>query len=95
MLPRSAEVDPRLSDSAAGHDAIIENAGNAWFQPVPTAGCREDLLEAIDLRMSQAEEDDDNDDELPEFPSPPTLIQWYEGWLNRVETGAPITGGLR
>jgi hypothetical protein len=48
----------RLND-----DAILDNAGNAWFQPVPTAECLEDLLDAIDLRMSEAEEDtDDNED---------------------------------
>lgn len=53
----------RLSESVAGHDAIIENAANAWFQPAPTAGCLEDLLEAIDLRLSEVESDMEEEDD--------------------------------
>jgi hypothetical protein len=55
-----------LTPEGAGHDRIIENAGNAWFQPVPRADCLEDLAERIHLRLNDAEdeseeEDDDND----------------------------------
>ena len=43
---------------------IIENAANAWFQPVPTAGCLEDLAEVIDRRLERAgDEDSDLDDD--------------------------------
>jgi hypothetical protein len=52
-----------LSEKTPGHDPIIENTGNAWFQPVPTVECIEDLLEAIDARMSEAEAGDDSEDD--------------------------------
>ncbi len=52
----------RLSLGTAGHDAIIENAGNAWFQPVPTTGCLEDLLDEVDGFLIEAEEADSDDD---------------------------------
>ena len=55
------ERNVRLSASVAGHEAIIENAGNAWFQPAPTAGCLEDLWEAISRFLSEVEEDDSDD----------------------------------
>jgi hypothetical protein len=78
------ERNIRLSDSAAGHDAIIENADNFWFQPVPTTGCLEDLLEAIDLRMSEAEEDEDNDDsEIELIEALREDIAECENWLSR------------
>jgi hypothetical protein len=58
----------RLNDSQ-----IVENAGNAWFQPVPTGACLEDLLEAIDLRISESDEDEEDDDQ-------------YEARIDRIET---------
>jgi hypothetical protein len=47
---------------------IIENAGNAWFQPVPAAGCLEDLAEVIDRRLERAGDEDSelDDDEYEE-----------------------------
>jgi hypothetical protein len=39
----------------AEHGEIMENAGNAWFQPVPSAECLEELAEAIDLHLEEAE----------------------------------------
>jgi hypothetical protein len=52
----------------AGQADIIENAGNAWFQPVPTAGCLEDLAEVIDRRLEHAGDEDSelDDDEYEE-----------------------------
>ena len=40
---------------------VIENTGNAWFQPVPTVGCLEELLEAIDVGLNEAEGDEETD----------------------------------
>jgi hypothetical protein len=55
-----------LSAGVGGHAEILENAGNAWFQPVPTVGCLEDLADLIDRRLEVAEENgnfEDDDDE--------------------------------
>ena len=57
-----------LSKKTPGHDSIIENAGNAWFQPVPMAECIEDLLDAIDVAMNEAESNEDSEDD-----------EWIEG----------------
>jgi hypothetical protein len=46
----------------------IENARNAWFQPVPTAECIEDLVDAIEAAMNEAESDEDSEDD-----------EWIEG----------------
>lgn len=43
-----------LRDTAAGQRMAVENAGNAWFQPVPTVECLRDLLQVIDMRMGEA-----------------------------------------
>src|SRR5689334_6520534 len=45
----------RLTD--AGQAEIIENAGNAWLQPVPTFACLVAALEAIDDGLRTYEED--------------------------------------
>jgi len=37
---------------------VIANAGNLWFQPVPSARCLEDLIEAIDAALDALEDDD-------------------------------------
>jgi hypothetical protein len=56
-------LDRNVRLSVADHGAIIGNEGNAWFQPVPTVGCLEELLEAIDVRLSEFEEDYDGEDD--------------------------------
>ena len=80
-----------LSDRVAGHDAIIGNAGNAWFQPVPSAACLEELLEAIDLRFGEIEEDEDDesDDDLAmeRIEALRRDVEECQRWLSR-------TGGL-
>lgn len=48
----------RLKDEQA---EIIANARNAWFQPVPKPDCLEDLLESIERRLGEAEEDEEAD----------------------------------
>ena len=45
----------RLNSAAPRFDEIAENAGNQWFQPVPTAECLEDLWDLIEDRLSAAE----------------------------------------
>jgi hypothetical protein len=71
-----------LSPGAAGHDAILENAGNVWFQPVPTTGCLEDLREAIDAYLSEAEEaDSDNDAESEAIEALRADVDACEAWL--------------
>lgn len=56
------ERNIHLGTNVAGHGEILENAGNAWFQPVPTSACLEDLLEVVDRFLSEVEEGDDDDD---------------------------------
>ena len=50
-----------LRAAVKNHSEILENAGNAWFQPVPSARCLDELAEAIDLRLEEAEEQDEKD----------------------------------
>lgn len=52
-----------LRASVAGHVDILENTGNAWFQPVPAAECLESLAEAIVLRLDRAEQADDGEED--------------------------------
>lgn len=69
---------------SAGQDVIIENAGNAWFQPVPSAGCLEDLLEAIDVRLSEAEDDESDDDsQLERIETLREDVERCADWLER------------
>jgi hypothetical protein len=76
-----------LNENDANHAEIIENADNAWFQPIPTAGCIEELLEAIELSMNEAEDNEDGEDEDdPDFEHMVTLrqeIEECEEWLSR------------
>jgi len=51
-----------LKTAVEGHAEILENAGNAWFQPAPTVDCLDDLADLIDRRLEAAEEDDDEED---------------------------------
>jgi hypothetical protein len=48
----------RVSDKQA---EIIANAGNSWFQPVPSTNCLEELLVAIERSLGDAEEDEEVD----------------------------------
>jgi hypothetical protein len=48
----------RLNEKQA---EIIANLGNAWFQPVPSTDCLEELLAAIEDRLGQEEEDEEAD----------------------------------
>jgi hypothetical protein len=68
------ECTVRLRASVAGHAAILENAGNAWFQPVPARECLESLVEAIARQLDRAEEDAGEDDD-----------DRYERKLERIE----------
>ena len=60
-----------LRTGVAGHADILENGGNAWFQPVPSAGCLDDLAEVIGVRLdeaeSEAEDEEEEDDERLEL----------------------------
>lgn len=78
------ERNVRLSASVAGHEAIIENAGNAWFQPAPTAGCLEDLWEAIDRFLSEVEEDDNSEDgEIESIEALREDVDECQNWLSQ------------
>jgi hypothetical protein len=65
------ERNLRLDASTPHYAAILENNGNKWFQPVPTASCLEDLCEAIYIRMTEfddarSEDEDENDEDEDE-----------------------------
>jgi hypothetical protein len=62
----SLERTVRFSANVAGHDAILENADNAWFQPVSTAACLENVIEAVDHSLSIVDEDDSDEDAVIE-----------------------------
>ncbi len=62
----SLERTVRFSANVAGHDAILENADNAWFQPVSTAACLENVIEAVDHSLSVVDEDDSDEDAVIE-----------------------------
>lgn len=65
----------QLLVSIPTHGGIIDNTGNAWFQPVPTAECLKDLLEAIDVRMKEVE--------AGRIESLRDDIEKCRGWLSR------------
>jgi hypothetical protein len=75
-----------LSTRASHHDSIIENAGNAWFQPVPTGDCLEDLLEMIDLRLAGAEDEEDEDEDdskMERLDAVRDEIEKCQDWLSQ------------
>jgi hypothetical protein len=41
-----------------GDPAIIENADNAWFQPMPTEECPDELMGSIELELDEAEDEE-------------------------------------
>jgi hypothetical protein len=52
-----------LKTAVEGHAEILENSGNAWFQPVPTADSLDDLADLIDRRLQAAEDDDEGNED--------------------------------
>jgi hypothetical protein len=70
----------RLTD--AGQAEIIENAGNAWLQPVPTFACLVAALEAIDDGLRTYEEDA-GDDAIASIDPIREDIGNCERWLTR------------
>jgi hypothetical protein len=78
------ERDIHLSTNVAGHEEILKNAGNAWFQPVPTRACLEDLLEAVDRSLSEVEEgDDDEDAEIERIEALREDVDKCRDWLSQ------------
>ena len=72
----------RLHRTVPGHHAIMENAANAWWQPVPTMDCLEGLWEAIDARLSTADEDEElNDADLECLDGIAEDVETCEDWL--------------
>ncbi|HEY2017116.1 MAG TPA: hypothetical protein VGH38_26605 [Bryobacteraceae bacterium] len=56
LLERSLRLSPEMP----GYREIAENAGNQWFQPVPTIGCLEELWQLVDDRLNELDLDDDS-----------------------------------
>ena len=48
----------RLSFADPTHQAIVENEGNQWLQPVPSIECLRELWELVDARLSEADLDE-------------------------------------
>ena len=85
-LDRNVVLNPEVP----GHDAIIENAGNTWFQPVPRANCLEDLMQRIEVSLNDAEaesdEGDDDDDGESLLERVETIredVERCQEWLSR------------
>lgn len=81
-----------VSLPAPGCEAAIENAGNAWFQPVPSRGCLLALFQAIDRGLSDAEEDEKMDDDIERLEAIRGDVDDCEDWLAREGKGglAPV-----
>jgi hypothetical protein len=61
------------------HQSILENAGNAWFHPVPSRKCLGELCDAILQRLRQADDlEQDDDDLVEEFFGD---VEECQGWL--------------
>jgi hypothetical protein len=73
----------QLLVSIPAHGGIIENIGNAWFQPVPTVRCLEDLLEAIEARLSEVEDQFESDSAIERIESLREDIEKCQSWLSR------------
>jgi len=48
----------QLRSAVPGHAAIIENAANEWFQPVPSRECLQALWEVVDDGLNEKDPDD-------------------------------------
>jgi hypothetical protein len=75
-------TDCRIRLTDAGQPEIIENAGNAWFQPVPTVACLLAVLEAIDNGLRDFEEEA-SDDVIASIDPLREDIGNCERWLTR------------
>ena len=74
----------RLSAADPVHAAIIENADNAWLQPVPSIHCLEELREAIDRELSVADEDEEmDDDDIERIETLRDDVEACEAWLSQ------------
>jgi hypothetical protein len=71
----------RLDPDVPQHASILENIGNAWFQPAPSAGCLQDLCEAILERLRRADDLDEEDDDRVEtlYGDVETCQDWLIG----------------
>lgn len=66
------------------HDEIIENAGNAWLQPVPTSDCLEDLCLAIEVPLGTADEDERfDDDDIERIDTLREDVERCREWLEK------------
>jgi len=76
-----------LTKDTPGHEAILENANNAWFQPVPELACLQDLWEAIDEGFTKADEAGEVDsDEMEDIRYD---LEECEVWLHNEEDRGP------
>jgi hypothetical protein len=83
----------RLSAGAC-HEAIIENAANAWFQPAPSIECLQELCEAINSALSTAGEDQEMDeDDSDRIETLRDEIEVCEEWLLRPGERGPAPQG--
>jgi hypothetical protein len=72
----------RLNTGDVVHDAILENAGNMWMQPVPSMACVRQLWEVTDLALSDAEEDEKMDDYIDQLEALRGDLSACEDWLD-------------
>lgn len=83
FLDRNVVLNPGVT----GHDSIVENAGNAWFQPVPVSPSLEDLVEQIEIRLrvaaAEAGEDEDAEGNSDDFDIIAEDLQNCKDWLEQ------------
>jgi hypothetical protein len=86
---RSIRLNPKE------HAEIIENAGNAWFEPVPSTGCLEELCYWIAQELTTSEngldeESDDYDERIDDLEALRDDVQECQELLeDSSERGAP------
>jgi hypothetical protein len=76
-----------------GHDGIIENAGNAWFQPVPVTLALEELVDEIDICLdttSATTGEDEDEDGVDDFEVIAEDMQNCRDWLEQTGNRGPI-----
>jgi hypothetical protein len=79
---RSIRLNPKQ------HAEIIENAGNSWFEPVPSKGCLEELCYWIEQDLTTAEDEldedsDDYEDQLDDIDTLSSDVESCREWLER------------
>lgn len=80
----------RIERSHTNYAAILENARNEWFQPVPSIECLEDLQEAIGERLDVVDEEEDlQDDDLDRLEAIREDLEECEEWLAVAGGGEP------